>query len=740
MSLSDRDLVASSLWTGEADRDRVFHHADLSEQERRVLHGSATVQMPAHVIAGASVDVAFHFCLGTTQLPVGAGLRIAWRWPFDWSAPQMQDSKAPNFLEVSSPDHCVLVSDFARGGGLNPWQHHIDLRVTDGTLRQGDVVEVHVANWEAPTFRTQEAYFVLLISPEGNDQWSRLVDAPRFEIHSGSVDRLVAIAPGDGVVGERAILRVRAIDGWENAVLVDAPHVEVIGADIGQPVPCDRYPVWEIPVVWTTPGVYRVQVRIGDHVVESNPTRVHAQAPNHRVFWGDLHGGQSEIGCGAGSLDHHYAYARDVAGLQFTSQQANDHYITAELWKHVRNVTPRHDSSDFLAYLGCEWSPYTEDGGDRNVIYLSDEERLNRSDRFFAELEPDPTPDLRRAPEFLGALRSRDVLLNLHVGGRPTNLEFHEPGIEPLFEVHSTHATSEWFLFDALSRGYKVGVTAGTDGVMGRPGACGPGRRVTRNVRNGLTAVTAEDLTQRAVATGFFRRHCYGTTGARLLLDVVVNDAPMGSQITTAEEVQIHVTVEGTAAIERIDFFCGTEIISSQTMAEADAQRLRLLWGGAREIGTAAAQRQSWKGSLELSEGVIHDVMDVGLQSPKDEITHLDQRVTFNCATAGNDMGFSFEAEGSSEAICRVVTELGDADTPLSQLRQETMVIDAGGVNRRIELGPAPSENSAMSVEATFEHLEPPTGEHAYWVRVTQIDRHRAWSSPVYATVKGDRS
>ena len=66
-------------------------------------------------------------------------------------------------------------------------------------------------------------------------------------------------------------------------------------------------------------------------------------------------------------------------------------------------------------------------------------------------------------------MEKEKVFLNLHVGGRPTNLDYHAPGIEPLVEIHSTHGTSEWFVKDALSRGYKVGITAGTDGVPKTP-------------------------------------------------------------------------------------------------------------------------------------------------------------------------------------------------------------------------------------------------------------------------------
>ena len=88
--------------------------------------------------------------------------------------------------------------------------------------------------------------------------------------------------------------------------------------------------------------------------------------------------------------------------------------------KHGQDCQQSEDQHhlEFAAFLGCEWSPPTEDGGDRNVIYRHDEPRLRRSGRFFTETEPDPEPDLPTAPEFLAAMRTEPVLINMHVGGR----------------------------------------------------------------------------------------------------------------------------------------------------------------------------------------------------------------------------------------------------------------------------------------------------------------------------------
>jgi len=726
--VTDTELIARSRWTG--NEGRVYHNSDLGIEERLKRHGRGAIDMPGSFVAGEGVDIVFRFEIGETELARGARLRVAWRWPFDWADLQQSDPSRPNFLDTRSPADVEVSTLYERRGDLNPWHHDILITVDDGRLEKGDILEVRCRSWEGPTFATDDGYFLMLLNPEGDDAWIRLVDPPRFRIEPGEPSQIIAIAPSGGYVGEEAVVRVRAIDSWANATPIDRPSIQGFGVAAGEPQLNSRFPVWEVPILWGKEGVHRIDVSADGFSCLSNPVQVTADKDLSRLHWGDLHAGQSEIGCGAGTLDHHFAYARDVAGLEFASQQANDHYVTRAIWEHVREVTRHHnDEGHFLAYLGCEWSPYTPDGGDRNVIYMDDEPRMRRSDRFFQEREPDPEPDLPRAPEFLDAFRSQDVILNLHVGGRPTNLDWHCPEIEPLFEIHSTHATSEWFLQDAIERGYLIGVTAGTDGVMGRPGACGPGRRVTRNVANGLTAVRARELTQQSVAEAFRNRSCYGTTGARILLDVCIDGQPMGSIVDGKGSVSIQVVCEGSAGVERIDLFRDSELFESRQLAHFDEDRYRILWGGTAKRGTAGDQRQIWDGEIKALGGIFNDVDPVGFQCPLDALSIKGDQVSWTSATAGNDMGFVFECDADTVEFR---TQLIAGSVRLQDLGTTARTFDAGGLDRRLEITRAPSESTSPSARETFIDTSPLAGRHAYWIRVIQTDRHRAWSSPIY--------
>ena len=83
----------------------------------------------------------------------------------------------------------------------------------------------------------------------------------------------------------------------------------------------------------TAPGIHRIEAVLPGAGLKAvtNPVRITAEPPPLRIFWGDLHAGQGWIGCGYGSVRHHFDYARHVAGLQLCSHQGNDHHVSLDL-------------------------------------------------------------------------------------------------------------------------------------------------------------------------------------------------------------------------------------------------------------------------------------------------------------------------------------------------------------------------------------------------------------------------
>tara|TARA_R110002072_G_scaffold303142_1_gene495864 strand:- start:146817 stop:149195 length:2379 start_codon:yes stop_codon:yes gene_type:complete len=748
-------------------KPELHHHFKMPFQERVRKHGQGTHTELDHLTVSEPTTVVFEWTIGEDVVQTGGELLVCWRWPFDWSDLQTDDPTADGFMslefELASRDSSdvTLKPVYNWFSGIEPWHHQIHVKVQQGQLRQGDHIKLTCGDtsqgstgWRAPTCVDWSVEFLMAIDHLGDSIRHRLVQQSSFSVIAGPPVRLTAIVHSDTVVGEAAEVIVRAEDCWGNAtVLNDLPALSVessaedTSAGDVEIIPVDAEPVrpsYHFDVTFSQPGSFRLTARVGDFEAVSNPVTVHAEQPPLEIFWGDIHSGQTEIGCGSGSVSESYAFGRDCAGLQFITHQANDHYVTLSDWAHVRKVTDEfYEPGVYVPILGCEWSPFTEDGGDRNVIYGYDEPILRRSDRFFREDVPDPEPDVPRAPEFHNAFRDLDVLVNIHVGGRMTNLDWYEPKIEKLCETHSTHGTVEWFFMDALSRGYKVGLTAGTDGVMGRPGACHPGRRLIRNLRNGLTAVYAKELTRESIWEALHARRTYATTGERIRLLFQVDGADMGSEIETTDSPKISFSIEGTKAIERVDLFRGVEIINSwavspQVVQSEEATFLRVLWGGTEEKGTARLQRVDWTGSLSVSSGTVELMEPINFQSYDDAATGVgNNRLEWSNQSAGNAAGLLLKVHGDDSTELTFESGPTTFTVKLGDVRNDDHRVDAGGVGRFAQIGPAPDQNGPTTFQLETSDEESLTGELPYWLRVTQVDQSLAWSSPVYVTRNG---
>ena len=613
--------------------------------------------------------------------------------------------------------------------------------------------------------------FLMMLDPDGEQvqggtRWYRLPDPPTVPLLAGPPVTLVAVAPSDAVAGEQVPVLLRAVDRWGNAVVLPAsgsgdavaaaaPAVEARDLVTDAPVPAASAGPAEpgadaralrLPIVFGRPGTIELTVTlpsvdVAPLVARSNPVLVSQRVPTPRLHWGDLHAGQSAVGCGAGSVAGHYAHARHVAGLQFVTEQSNDHYVTLEGWRHLRREAERfYEPGAFVTFLGCEWSAETPDGGDRNVYYRHDEPRLRRSGRFFQETDPDPEPDLATAVDFHRAFRNEAVLVNMHVGGRPTNLDWHVPEIERLIEIHSTHGTIEWFVADALERGFRVGITAGTDGVMGRPGADHPGWGLVRNLPNGLTAVYADALTRDGLWRALQQRCCYATTGERILLWFDVDGHPMGSAFETGGPPTATLRTVGTGPIHEVDLLRGTTLVAhwcfaSTAQAEPGQRWLELAWRGTRRRGSAQAQRLDWSGSLRLAGARLLEVVPLGFYGPDDEVRVLDEEtLSWSSATAGNEAGVRQRLHGGDDARAWVEAGPTSLEVRLGDVARAPRIVRVPGVDARLKIGPAAGAGGPRIVERSFTDDAAVEGTAPYWVRVTQADRAKAWSSPVYVT------
>lgn len=677
-------------------RSRRLHHLTEVEAATRARRaGHAVLRGPTRVVAGGAVDLTFELTVGDAGLPAGGQFGLAWRLPGDWGDPQWTDPGHPNFFAA---DGAML--EFHHRGGPDPWNHYV-LFTLAAPLAPGVALTVRASGWEAQTASHPAHPFLCIVRPHEDDEWLRMVDPVPIAIVGGPPHSWALICPSQCVAGEPFAFTVRCTDLWGNPT-AGAAKPEVGAADSADMAVMSLSHLGDWGGVWRgvaridTPGLHRLRIA----GTESNPILCTTDPAAESIVWGDMHGGQCDLGCGQGDLDRYFAYARDVAALDFVSHQANDVYVKPNDWNHTRRVTEAHDQpGQFAAFLGCEWTTPSANGGDRNVFYRYDQLALPRANRWY-EIDDSDWPDNPTPRDLYRTLDGVEALINLHVGGFTSNLDWHDPRLERLIEVHSTHATSRWFIADAIARGSRLGIAGGSDGVSGRPGADHPGRRQSRNLRNGVTGLILRGTLDRdsvweALRGGRF----FATSGPRMRLDVrCIGD-------------EIHVEVAGTAAIEAILLRRGGDVAAEQRVAPSHSSWLRLAWWGSRTKGTTRDQRLAWDGRLS-ADAPLRVVSSSGFIEPVDAVELVSPTaVQWRSVTAGNRASIVLD---TAAARFRCETPPHSFSCGLSGYAADIPeFVDAG-----IALGPAPDPTGSREASARFALDD----SGAYWIEVLQVD------------------
>jgi len=681
----------------------------------------------------------------TFALPPGAQLALARRWPSDWGTPQADDPAGVDFLRIDAGAGVPLRWWHERRPAWHPFDHVLFVELPAGLpANTRCAARFGASDGGSPGFRVQtfleeaSPLSVRLALADGDD-WTELA-RPTVQVVGAAPHAIVLTAPSRVRAGRPFALHVRVEDAWGNpAVLDDRVH---LGAPIDRRVALPSTGWQRVEVVLEAPGIHRLSARAEGAPgcrATSNPVEVVSGDADARLYWGDLHA-QSVIGCGARAIDAYYRHARDFAACDFASHQANCFLVSNPEWRDTATATAQEQAADrFVTLLGVEWSASSLLGGDHNLYFPGDEAPLRRCSHEFVADKSDVATDLPHVEDLYAHYRGSDTLVAVHVGGRTADLRWHEPTLDRLLEVHSMHATSDWFLLDALERGYRMGVIAGSDGVDGRPGASHPGHMGVRNVRGGLTAVALPALTRPALWDALRARHCYATTGPRMLLSFTAGDATMGDEVTLARSAAFDVRVEGTAPVETIEFFRdGVCIAREDPMAAGAPSRfVRVGWSGASAPGNWQRARMDWDGSLRVEGTTIVSAQPWAFDSPDEGLREIGaDRVAWRSITAGDWDGIVVELEDPASAILTFATAPMTLRAHLRDLARQAVRFAAHAPSRVVELRRLPQEMPPLGWRGRFVAPADAHGTHAYWIRVRQADGAFAWSTPIFATLE----
>lgn len=335
----------------------------------------------------------------------------------------------------------------------------------------------------------------------------------------------------------------------------------------------------------STPGVYRILVKSKGSSIRgaSNPIKCSEEKRAYNLYWGDIHVHNPSHNPHVPSieveesLEWAYRFGRYVSNVDFAAVTDHAYILDEEKWQITRlKAKEYNEPGEFLTFLGFESSHRTEKGGDETVYYLEDGQ--------FKNFLPDDgsLDDLwqwlrRQGREFITIPhhtarieKSRDWSLDYYGG----------PKAEPVFEIYSRWGTCEFkgnprsvlgtldskaYFQDALARGYRLGVIAGSDDHQTTPGRkCVDSRR---RASGGLAAIYAKSLTRMNLWEALKKRCCYGTSQDRILIEFRINNHTMGEEIQSRNP-EIAGEAYGTVPFLRAEVVKNGEVIYSHKLLE----------------------------------------------------------------------------------------------------------------------------------------------------------------------------
>ncbi len=319
------------------------------------------------------------------------------------------------------------------------------------------------------------------------------------------------------------------------------------------------------------------------------------------------------------------------------------------------------------------------------------------------------------------------------MGGRRASLAWHHPALEPVLEIHSAWGTFEWFYDEALARGYRLGIVAGSDDHKSRPGASYPGAGLF-GVRGGLTCIYASSLTREGLWDALKQRRVYGTTGQRIILHFTTGEHWMGEEFDATEPPVFEVYVVGVAGLEAVELKRGTQVIFAERPkddAARDSSWVRVAWSGARIFDRG--RQTIWDGDLTLHGGRVLQAREYAMDSPDERIlTRESHRITWRSTTTGDTDGVEVEIEGGPETILAFETGPKQVQVRLGEITVQPVVFPAGGIRQQLSFQRVSPRPGPREVRFAFQDKEWSPGWNVYFVRVLQEDGAMAWSSPIF--------
>jgi len=291
----------------------------------------------------------------------------------------------------------------------------------------------------------------------------------------------------------------------------------------------------------------------------------------YSVYFGDIHTHSGQVrenannqGCGMGSMNDNYIYAKGPGGLHFYALTDHENQILPDYEEQYFDLADIHNKDgEFACIKAFEHTSIIY--GHRN-IYFKDKSKAKVVNGF-SGIHPSEMMDILKQegceffsiphhpsssshPFNTALLYAEDVCVEVYSTWGSS--EYWGDFPRGVSDRHDCYWVSDMFKTDKI-----MGIVAGADGHDGHPGAAqSPYPKHQHQFHfcgSGLTAVLCESLTRENIYEAIKNRRCYATTGAPILLDITCGEYLMGSVIKDQKSPpEFNITCTGTNALKEI--------------------------------------------------------------------------------------------------------------------------------------------------------------------------------------------
>ncbi len=215
---------------------------------------------------------------------------------------------------------------------------------------------------------------------------------------------------------------------------------------------------------------------------------------------------------------------------------------------------------------------------------------------------------------------------------------------------------------------------------------------------------------------------------------VVASTALMGDIVRLPSgEMDLELSLVASTPIERVDIFNGLDLVETITPFERSdlGSRIRILREGAAYRGRF--REVIWDGRAEFIGNGITEIVPVNFLNPEKTLERTGNIAEWRSTTTGNSSGFDVMSSDRESGKIRFETPLVSFDQSIAGIGGEDIAYDVPGeMPRFVKMFRLPNDNPHKSFRFSRRIPLRPAGDNPVYIRLTQEDGARAWTSPIY--------